>query len=243
MPPRPSPTHFLCIPLANGSSRNQLSTSLASFKADVTSPDSFGIPEQAVRPVGTIHLTLGVMSFPKNEGLEQAVNLLKTLVPRQILAVINMPSAGVTSSLEQQGIEMKEPSKPVSPLLSVTIKGLDSMQSASKSSVLYASPVDSEGTLMKFCEKLRSTFQEAGFIAEENRPLLLHATVVNTIYVKGGAARGAKGKRHDKLTLDARGILERYGDFVWMQDIPIEKIAICKMGAKTQDDGDAVPLI
>ncbi|KAI0601883.1 kinase A anchor protein [Biscogniauxia sp. FL1348] len=238
MPPRPPPTHFLCIPLVNGASRNQLSASLASFNADVTSPDSFGIPEQAVRPVGTLHLTLGVMSFPKNEGLEQAVSLLKTLVPRQILAATNVPPADITSGLERQGTGTKEPSGPLSPLLSVTLKGLRSMQPASKASVLYSSPIDSEGTLMKFCERLRSTFQEAGFIAEENRPLLLHATIVNTIYVKGRNSGKGKGKRYDKLTIDARGILERYDGFVWMQDVPVEKIAICRMGAKKQDDGE-----
>ncbi|KAI1487947.1 kinase A anchor protein [Biscogniauxia mediterranea] len=238
MPSRPPLTHFLCIPLVNATSRNQLSASLASFHADVTSPDSFGIPEQAVRPVGTLHLTLGVMSFPKNEGLEQAVSLLKTLVPRQILTAINVPSVDVISGLEQQGTGMMEPSGPLSPLLTVTLRGLHSMQSASKASVLYASPVDSEGTLMRFCENLRSTFQEAGFIAEENRPLLLHATIVNTVYVKGRNTRGGKGKRYDKLTVDARGILERYDDFVWMQDVPMEKIAICKMGAKKRDDGE-----
>ncbi|KAI1506528.1 kinase A anchor protein [Biscogniauxia marginata] len=238
MPPRPSPTHFLCIPLVTGTSRNQLSASLASFNADVTSPDSFGIPEQAVRPVGTLHLTLGVMSFPKNEGLEQAVVLLKTLVPRQILASIIEPSAKAAPESGQQGTGAEEPSGPLPPLLPVTLKGLHSMQTASKASVLYASPVDSEGTLTRFCEKLRSTFQEAGLMAEETRPLLLHATIVNTIYVKGRDSRGGKGKRHDRLTVDARRILERYDDFVWMQDIPIEKIAICKMGAKKQDDGD-----
>ncbi|KAF3070564.1 hypothetical protein GL218_00398 [Daldinia childiae] len=225
MPPRPSPTHFLCLPLVTGQSRHQLSASLSAFSRDVTSTDSFAVPEQAIRPLGTLHLTIGVMSFPRDDGLDKAVALLKTLVPRKIMASINAAETG------------QEPARPLSPLLSVTLKGLHSMQpTSSKASVLYASPVDSEGTLLRFCENLRSTFQEAGLMAEENRPLLLHATIMNTIYVKGRNRKG--GKRHEKLTIDARDILDRYDDYVWMKDVPVEKIAICKMGAKKQEDGD-----
>ncbi|CAJ2511586.1 Uu.00g072110.m01.CDS01 [Anthostomella pinea] len=240
MPPRPSPTHFLCIQLVNAASRHQLSANLASFTADVTSPDSFGIPEQAIRPVGTLHLTVGMMSFPKNEGLDKAVALLKTLNPRQIVRSVLPPSTtDAKPTPDHQVTETKELSGPPSPLLSVTLKGLHSMQSPSKASILYAPPVDEEDTLMRFCEKLRSAFLEAELMTEENRLLLLHATVVNTIYVKGRSSRGGgKGRSREKLTIDARGILERYDEFVWMQDVPIEKIAICKMGAKKRDDGD-----
>ncbi|KAI1136601.1 kinase A anchor protein [Hypoxylon sp. FL0543] len=237
MPPRPSPTHFLCLPLVTGVSRHQLSASLSAFRADVTSPDSFAIPEQAVRPLGTLHLTIGVMSFPKDEDLEKAVALLKTLVPRKILAKLTTAEAttATAGSAQERSNTTEEQSGPPPPLLSVTLKGLHSMQpAASRSSVLYAPPVDNDGTLLRFCEHLRATFQEAGLMAMENRPLLLHATVINTIYVKGRN----RGKRHEKLTIDARGILDRYGDFVWMEEVPVEKIAICRMGAKKQDDGD-----
>ncbi|KAI8634176.1 kinase A anchor protein [Xylariaceae sp. FL1651] len=240
MPPRPSPTHFLCIPLVTGTSRQQLSASLASFSADVINPNSFGVPEQAIRPVGTLHLTLGVMSFPKNEGLEKAVALLKTLVPRQILASITSSSPRLLLNSDQRAMEAKESPGPPLPLLSVTLKGLHSMQPAAKASVLYAPPIDPEGILAKFCEALRTYFQEAGLMAEENRPLLLHATILNTIYVKGrNSSPSARGKKHEKLTIDARQILERYDDYLWMRDVPIEKIAICRMGAKIQEDGDA----
>ncbi|KAI5862370.1 RNA ligase-like domain-containing protein [Durotheca rogersii] len=250
MPPRPVPTHFLCLPLVTGTSRLQLSTSLSTFSTDVTSPDSFAIPEQAVRPLGTLHLTIGVMSFPKDEGLEKAVELLKTLVPSRILGSVREAAAtilqadasadpAVTKPTREPGDEGARPP----PLLPVTLKGLHSMQpSASKASVLYAPPVDTDGTLRRFCEHLRSVFQEAGLMTAEERPLLLHATIVNTIYVKGRDRKGkGKGKGRDKSTIDARGILDRYDDFVWVEDAPLDKIAICRMGAKKQDDGDEAP--
>ncbi|KAI1132145.1 kinase A anchor protein [Nemania abortiva] len=242
MPPRPTPTHFLCIPLVTAKSRQQLSTSLSSFRADVTSLESFGVPDEAIRPVGTLHLTLGVMSFPKNEGLEQAVALLKTIIPRQILADVTASTLPDKQGTAKAAGEL--PGSLSSPL-SVTLKSLHTMQSAAKASVLYAPPVDTDGVLTRFCEKLRSAFQEAGLMMEDTRPLLLHATILNTIYVKGrrnsggGGGRG-KGKNRDKLTIDARQILDRYDDYTWMEDVPVEKIAICKMGAKKQEDGDEV---
>ncbi|KAI0552739.1 kinase A anchor protein [Xylaria curta] len=233
MSPRPIPTHFLCISLVTAASRRQLSASLSSFRADVTSPDSFGVPDEAIRPVGTLHLTLGVMSFPKNEGLEKAVALLKTLKPQQMLLDVATPI------LSKQGTDTRGSPDPLSPPLSVTLKSLHTMQSAAKASVLYAPPVDEDGVLTKFCEKLRSSFQEAELMIEDGRALLLHATILNTIYVKGrGASRSGKGKSREKLTIDARQILDRYEDYLWMENVPIEKIAICKMGAKKQEDGD-----
>jgi activating signal cointegrator complex subunit 1 len=246
MPPRRAPTHFLCIPLVTASSRRQLGSSLSSFRADATSPDSFGLPEQAIRPLGTLHLTLGVMSFPKEEqdngGLENAVALLKTLAPRQILAEAStrkVTSTGVSSTPQPPATD-GDGNSGGGPLLSLTLKGLHAMQAPSRASVLYAAPGDDEdGRLLGFCQDLRSRFLDAGLMTDDGRPLLLHATIVNTIYVKGrGGGRGG-GRRGDKLTVDARGILDRYGDFVWMQDVPVEKIAICRMGAKKLgDDGD-----
>jgi activating signal cointegrator complex subunit 1 len=51
---------------------------------------------------------------------------------------------------------------------------------------------------------------------------LLHATVLNTIYVpgvKGKAGRGGgHGKRKAKLTFDASELLEDWEDFVWVSN-------------------------
>ncbi|KAI1107356.1 kinase A anchor protein [Jackrogersella minutella] len=231
MPPSPL-THFLCVPLVTRASRHQLSTTLSAFSADVTSPDSFAVPDKAIRPLGTLHLTIGVMSFPKDEGLEKAVALLKTQVPKAVLANVKVAEAtpATSDSAREPDGKTKEPCG--LPPLFVTLKGLKSMQTVSKTSVLYTSPVDGEGTLQRLCKNLQSIFEEAGLMVPDSRPLLLHATIMNTIYIKGRHRKGGK------LTIDARGILDRYDDYVWMEDVPVEKIAICKMGAKKQDDGD-----
>ncbi|KAK1986649.1 kinase A anchor protein [Colletotrichum cereale] len=235
MPPRPSartsPTHFLCIPLVTPASRPQLSKSLAAFKADVTSQDSFAIPTDAVRPLGTLHLTLGVMSFPNNEGVDEAVQVLKSLKPREILAGINSLSS-ITSLAAPSQASNASGAIPPHTSLNITLRGLHCMKSGPRAdsrtaSVLYAPPTHPEGIFQTFCEMIRATFEEAGVMDKDNRGLLLHATIVNTIYVKG-----ARGKKGSKLTIDATDILDRYDDYVWMEDVPVEKIAICRMGAK-----------
>jgi len=249
MPPKPVPTHFLCIPLVTQSSRPQLTQSLAAFRADVSDPLSFNLPEDATRPVGSLHLTLGVFSFPKNsdegaERLEKAKSILQSLKPSEILKGIKTPAMpGTTPAAPAATKKGKEEDNP----LLITLRGLQTMQSTtpSKASVIYAPPADSLGKLQQFCERVRGVFQEVeGLMIPDDRPLLLHATVVNTIYVKGkerqqqqhrkkGHHHGGGGsKRGERVTVDATGILDRYEDQVWMEDVRVEKIAICKMGAK-----------
>ncbi|KAL6915759.1 hypothetical protein ACHAP8_009465 [Fusarium lateritium] len=214
MPPksvRASPTHFVCIPLAGP----QLTRTVAAFRTEVTNPASFGIPPTAVRPVGTMHLTLGVMSL-KDEGIQQATEVLGSLKLSEFLASAR---AG-TSATEER--------------LSLTLKGLHAMQSPAKTTVLYAAPVDTEGILYKFCEQIKTTFQEAGLMAKEDRPLLLHATVVNTIYVKDERGRRIR----ERLTIDARDMVSLYDDYVWLEDVPLDKVTLCRMGAKKIEGTD-----
>ncbi|KAL1983430.1 hypothetical protein VTN96DRAFT_10336 [Rasamsonia emersonii] len=87
---RPPLTHFLCFPLVNETSLPQLEASLAKFQAAIPlrpktandhplKPRPPLFPDAAIRPVGTLHLTLGVMSLTTPERLEAAVELLHSL--------------------------------------------------------------------------------------------------------------------------------------------------------------------
>ncbi|KAL7892509.1 kinase A anchor protein [Trichoderma sp. SZMC 28014] len=237
MPPKPSPTHFLCIPLAG----MQLANSLASFRADVTSAMSFGLPKDAVRPLGTLHLTLGVMSLSK-DGVEKAVDILRGLKLKEILAESRLAKSNKTSAtaLAMSGGSINDSQLPQSnSSLSLTLRGLHSMQPAAKATVLYAPPTDPAGILYDFCKLLQKPFQDNGLMIDENRPLLLHATIINTIYVKNsGGSGGARGKRREKLTIDARDVLSRYDDYVWAEDVPVTRVALCRMGAKQIEGTD-----
>lgn len=243
----PPPTHFLCIPLVTPSSRPQLSKIITAFRSDVCNPSGYAIPEDAVRPVGTLHLTLGVFSFAQNgngnAGLERAVELLRNIKLRDIWARVSsrvpaMPGTEGNSDARGKGVddngsgsnENGEGSE-----LRITLRGLQSMQAPSKAAVLYAPPIDPMGRLQAFCEEVRRRFLQAELMTDDKRPLLLHATIVNTVYVRGGSGRKGKGGsrgKWERLTLDATDVLDRYEDEVWMEDVKVESVAICKMGAK-----------
>jgi activating signal cointegrator complex subunit 1 len=226
MPPKPpAPTHFLCIPLAGP----HLARSLAAFRADVTSPLSFGIPAGAVRPLGTLHLTLGVMSL-RDESLGQALEVLRNLRLGDALAAARAGSSSTSASTESK----VSSGAAGDGKLTISLQGLHPMQAASKTSVLYAPPLDPEGTLYRFCQNLRKPFLDSGIMTDDNRPLLLHATIINTIYVKGRA----RGERRQRLTIDARELLTRYDNYVWMEDMPVERVTLCRMGAKKIEGSD-----
>lgn len=230
-------THFLCIPLVTTTSRPQLQKSLQAFRSDIvedrTPENPNGIPEKAIRPLGTLHLTLGVMSLLTPERINGALAILGSLDIHQLV-----PQDQIGSG-KQAGPQTAAIQKP----LSITLRGLKSMHSPAKTSILYSAPEDPDGRLYTFCNALRAAFSD--FLVPDDRPLLLHATVVNTVYVPGvrersGGAGSGHGKNKAKLTLDAREILERYSDVVWMEDVPVEKLAICRMGAVKLRDADGV---
>jgi activating signal cointegrator complex subunit 1 len=89
-------------------------------------------------------------------------------------------------------------------------------------------------------------FVEAGLMEPENRPLVLHATIVNTVYAKQD--RRNEKRRMGSISFDVTDILRIYnekggidrggamGEFVWANDILIDRVRICEMGAKAVYD-------
>ncbi|KAF2803556.1 uncharacterized protein BDZ99DRAFT_353762, partial [Mytilinidion resinicola] len=224
---RPPLTHFLCIPLVTPTSRPQLQEALERFKGDVCATEN--VPEKAIRPLGTLHLTLGVMSLDE-DGLERATALLQSL---SLADLLNTASAEETATFPT--------TQPDS--LVISIQGLHSMHPPARTSILYAAPEDPTGRLYPAATKLRDLFTQAGFMGPEDRPLKLHATIVNTVYAKSG--KGGRGAGHGAnakalLRLDAQEMVERYRDFVWAEGVKVERIAICKMGAKKVVDAGGV---
>lgn len=208
-----NPTHFLCIPLL----RRQLARNMAGFRADVSNINGAApLPADAVRPPGTMHITLGVMSLSQPEQLARAVAVLKELRLRDTLAE--------TTRAGSQGGRVW-----------LALKGMAAMQDASHTGVLYAPPLDVEeqadGLLYAFCQAVRRRFIDAGLMEAEKRPFLLHATVVNTTHVKR-----PRGQGRERLMLDARALLEEYAEHVWLDRHEVRTLAICRMGAKPKGD-------
>ena len=158
------------------------------------------------------------------------------------------------SSVAKQGAMTKEHTKTNStkPLL-VTLKGLGAFQSARKARVFYAPPVDPDGTLLALANIIRQVFKDEGLI-NEDRALTLHATVANMTYAQKSNhhhGRGGKGGKAGKggrrggapRTIDGTEMIEwvNKGDegaaeYVWAENVVVDRVRICKMGAEKSDD-------
>lgn len=327
--PRPNKqpvlTHFLCLPLVNSASISQLERSLSAFKTTHqahpetnvvngrASPSRLGLPGTAFRPLGTLHLTLGVMSLTK-ERLDQAILFLQSLDLESLMHEAERVASRSRSRSQTHPPHVSQTSTSNTPF-SVSLESLHALPQASSATILHASPVDPTNRLYPFCVMLRDKFIEAGFIQNEAkqkkqasssqkptlnatqapqtishsrdasshrqvlpkildpytiaitrepkpRPLLLHATVVNTIYVRGRKAHADKNKQDKsapkRLTFDARSLVSQpighppppaaaasatsvqpapNNCYIWARDIPIDAICICEMGAKKLQPG------
>ncbi|OJJ40676.1 hypothetical protein ASPWEDRAFT_47460 [Aspergillus wentii DTO 134E9] len=193
---RPPLTHFLCLPLVNPISFPQLESSLATFKAaipsvqpthqDGSSPGSVVeqplFPDSALRPIGTLHLTLGVMSLPTKERLNEALEFFQSLdlvaMIREAENMARNPKKGKGAShLESsEGSISRESSGSDNDLglahdrprpFSISLESLHAFPRARSATVLHAAPVDPTSRLYPFCEMLRDKFLEAGFMQGE----------------------------------------------------------------------------
>ena len=173
------------------------------------------------------------MSLVTPERVGEALGVLRGLG----LGALLMRSRGSrdeqTENVGSGGQEKEKGEREVGEPLQITLRGLESMHTPSKTSILYTLPVDPDSVLQRFCQNLRDIFVEKELMVKEERELLLHATLVNTVYVKGrGKGRGKK------VVFDGSEFLERYEDVVWMAGVRVEGVRICRMGAKRREDGE-----
>ncbi|KAL8825999.1 MAG: hypothetical protein Q9191_004069 [Dirinaria sp. TL-2023a] len=201
------------------------------------------------------------MNLPTEDQVEAASKLLKSLDltqmlreaassaagnPAPVLDSSNSHAVGATfcQSEQNDGTIQTEPmvgvaASEISPKpLVVQLKGLVSMHNPSKTSTLYTAPVDPTHRLQAFGEALRDAFIVADLLLPDKRPLLMHATIVNTLYarkVKGrhkGSGHGRRNRNAEKV--DATALLEEFAAYEWAADVCIERVSICEMGAKKE---------
>lgn len=115
------------------------------------------------------------------------------------------------------------------------------MHAPEKTSIVYIEPHDPSGRLYPLCVALQDVFRRSDLLVPDDRRLKLHATIVNTIYTKGRRSQGHGPQANAPLKIDARALLEKYRDSVWAEDVVLDRIAICEMGAKKRiENGVAV---
>jgi len=191
-----------------------------------------------------MHFTIGVMSLPTPERLEAACTFLQDLDISKLLqqaeeaskpAESTSPPSTSPTITHDHDSSANTPPHP----LKITLSGLHPMQTPSNTSSLYTSPTPTPAPLTPFCLALQSAFRTAGFLLPDTRALKLHATIINTIYARS-AASGKKRWSKDSGKIDATALIERYGDYEWVRDMRIERVAICEMGAKEIVEGGVV---
>jgi activating signal cointegrator complex subunit 1 len=281
---KPPLTHFLCLPLVTDTTRPQLQAGLERLKGDLDR-DAV-VPSKAVRPLGTLHLTLGVMSLD-GAGLEETKRYLQGLSLHRILR--DLTQRQVAEQAAEHGTiseNLNAAALPDTDALTINLEALIPMQTPQNTSILYAKPKDPTQRLMTFASSLRTDFTQRGFMVEDTRPLKLHATIINTIYAKPSGPRGRKksikdtlkhiehkvsphhhNSKHDDhidnasaagsggendaingsstarseghgpdaqswMRFDAQDLIDKYKDFTWAEDVRIDRVQICKMGAK-----------
>lgn len=221
-------THFLSLPLVTLHSLPQLQTSLAHLRTTVARTD---IPEKAVRPASSLHLTLGVMALTPS-SLAAVLQHLSSLDLAALLASVT-PEAPLSENPTRQMATNG---------ITVQLKGLKPMPGRGLgTSVLYAEAIEDdhgEARLVQWGEAVRREFSAWMPEGERERGLRVHCTVLNTVYARG-RGRGEKqgGGRKGPMKFDPKELSEAYGDFVWAEGVRIDRVQVCEMGARKVRDG------
>ncbi|KAI7553727.1 hypothetical protein D0869_03090 [Hortaea werneckii] len=234
---KPPLTHFLCLPLVTRDSKPQLQASVEKFRGIVTTKNeqtasqvgkagdddnsksetiTSSVHPKAIRPVGALHCTLGVMSLDQNK-LEEAKELLRHLdIPLMLQHAASQEHEQVTATdaAASEPLVNSTNSPPNTTPLRIDLRGLVSMHAPQKTSILYSAPVDQTGRLYPFCLAVQEKFKESDFLVKDDRKLKLHATIVNTIYAKGRKQRPPpQWKMKQQTTSSGQGALgSRMGD-------------------------------
>lgn len=152
MKPAPAPlTHFICLPLRSVDFRKRV----IHFNSRLNSLLPNTIPPSIIRPTGSLHFTLGVLSLTTPDEIESAVTFLQTC--------------------RDEAVEATDGGK-----LTVRVKGITSMQTnIKKTSVIYAVPEEGDGRLRLLAsivspfnriwslDLLQGKFKDAGFLKHD----------------------------------------------------------------------------
>ena len=130
---KPPKTHFICLPLRSPAFRSKV-TAFNALLPNTISPT-------IIRPTGSLHFTVGVLSLSTPEEIASAVNFLHSCHSDAYSAV--------------QGRKVN-----------VSLTGIASMQkNVKKTSVIYAVPQEGDGRLRSLCSNSPHSIKLTRFTA------------------------------------------------------------------------------
>ena len=217
-------THFVCVPLCLGDDGDRLVATVRAFHRDVLSSayaaDCDIEPSIAHEP-GHAHLTLCMLKLYSDEARARAIGAMDAMG-------VALKDAGVVGGGEPIELE---------------VKGLDAMNSDfSAVDVLFlkvreVGPGRERGAMSAVCDAAVAAFTDAGLLSrmDANKPVKLHATVMNTRLRNRGGRNGG-GDNSRRRTFDARRVMASHGDLD-CGSVVVKTVHLSKRGEYDVDSG------
>ena len=259
-------THFLAIPLVTPKSRPQVLDSFQCLWDDLA---AIGVPTNAIRSPGLLHLSLGIfLRLDSPKRMAKAREILERVSNKEALRTLHGSStpnnlirhSSMAPPTANNGINSSMAPPRVSICSLFTRPGMEA-----KAFRLSAIPSDPTHRFSNINRQLTHAYQAAGLSpkARLSSDPQVRAAIKETLGSCGATVSLVKIPRLDKPVpsnkypgklvnqslppFDARGLLERYKDHVWMGNAPLERVSICKigfhrMGAEELPEVFSVPL-
>ena len=242
-------THFLSIPLVTPTSRSQVGDSFQRLRDNLT---TIGIPIGAIRSLGLLHLNLEILlRLDTPERMAKATEILQKVSIKEALPTIH-GSSNSDNLFRHSSMALpksiKDTNHSIAPL-SVSISGLFCTPGReAKTFTLSTISYDATHRVRNLKVGLAHAYQAAGLSPKPQRPRdpqaqaaiggILGSSGTPVCLVKTPCSdkvipskrTPGKLRRSPRPTFNARGLLERYKDHVWMENAPLDRISICRLG-------------
>ena len=242
-------THFIAIPLVPPTSRSQFRGSFKCLWDDLA---AISVPNEAIRSLGLLHLHLGIrLRLDTPARMAKATEILQGFSFKKTLPTIhNSSTSGNFSSHSSSALpksdddannSMAAPCVSVSSLFTRTYREAEALALSTK---VY----DATHRVRNWRLRLGHAYQAAGLspgarlprdyqmraaikeLMDTNDATVCLVTIPRSGEVTPSKWQPGKLKNSNLPPFDARSLLERYKDHVWIENAPLERVSICKFG-------------
>ncbi|KAK9450372.1 kinase A anchor protein [Limtongia smithiae] len=251
---RGPPTHFLALPLVPAFPAPipaRIVNGLYHLCERCCSNDAVQIVDPcAIRPARTLHLTIAIARWPTPEAVREGVAALRAFgVERQ---------ADRGMAVRLRGLRMFPGAN--TKRANVVFAGVEDLSRGRKGTSVqeFADSVriyfDERGLLLPENKRKKSGRNRNNGGSqdpkedEKEEGVVLHATMINTVYATTRSSRGTpslnnterlgiNARRGGRPSFDATALLAEFQNFDFSDTIQINRLEICKMGQRSEQDG------
>ena len=239
-------THFLAIPLVPPTSRSQFRDSFKCLWDDLA---AISVPNEAIRSLGLLHLHLGILlRLDTPERIAKATEILQGFSFKKTLPTIhNSSTSGNSSSHSSSALPNSDDdanNSMAAPCVSISSLFCKAAREA-EALTLGTKVYDATHRVIDWRLRLAQAYRAAGLsprarlfrdyqmrvaMEEFSDTTVRLVTIPRSGKVTPSKWKPGKLKNSNLPPFDARSLLERYKDHVWIQNVPLERVSICKFG-------------